>query len=145
MPSRHLAMRVCGEAIELVVADAGRAPQRGHIPNQRAAVRRLVNRLGGPAALRACCEDGPDGYALFWQLTALGVDCAVVAPAPGDVAALALAHRDGSLAETWSPARARPALERLVEIEPGHAERPAIGSDHDRRRAAVSEITVRDW
>ena len=30
--------------------------------------------------LKVCYEAGPTGYALYWQLTNLGVDCEVIAP-----------------------------------------------------------------
>ena len=39
-----------------------------------------MNKLGPVEQLRACYEAGPTGYELYWQLTQLGVECAVVAP-----------------------------------------------------------------
>ena len=52
----------------------------GVIPNRPESIRKLVKRLGSPEQLRACYEAGPTGYAIYWQLTALGVRCEVVAP-----------------------------------------------------------------
>jgi hypothetical protein len=50
------------------------------IPNQPESIRRLVKKLGPPEQLRMCYEAGPAGYVVYWQLTALGVKCDVVAP-----------------------------------------------------------------
>src|SRR3954452_1757349 len=41
---------------------------------------KMVQKLGPPKQLRVCYEAGPTGYVLYWQLTALGVDCQVIAP-----------------------------------------------------------------
>ena len=51
----------------------------GVIPNRPESIRKLVKRLG-PEQLRVCYEAGPTGYVIYWQLTALGVRCEVVAP-----------------------------------------------------------------
>jgi transposase len=51
------------------------------IANTPEAVRKLVARWPHPARVRACYEAGPTGYVLHRQLTALGVDCTVIAPA----------------------------------------------------------------
>jgi len=55
------------------------------------AIRRLARRLQRLASgeVRCCYEAGPTGYALHRQLTALGIECVVVAPSliparPGD-------------------------------------------------------------
>jgi transposase len=37
--------------------------------------------------VKACYEAGPTGYVLYWQLTALGVACEVVAPSLAPVKA----------------------------------------------------------
>jgi transposase len=50
------------------------------LPNRPDAVRMLIERLGGPKWLKVCYEAGPTGYALYWQLTKLDVDCEVIAP-----------------------------------------------------------------
>ncbi len=59
------------------------------IPNTPEAVRSLVRRWADPGSIRACYEAGPTGYALYRELTALGVACTVIAPSltprrPGD-------------------------------------------------------------
>jgi transposase len=44
------------------------------------ALRRLVDRLGGPEGLAVCCEAGPCGYEPYRLLSRMGVACDVVAP-----------------------------------------------------------------
>ena len=44
------------------------------------AIRRFIDRLGGPEGLAVCYEAGPGGFALWRLLTRLGVACDVVAP-----------------------------------------------------------------
>ncbi len=46
----------------------------------RAAIRRFIDRLGGPEGLAVCYEAGPGGFDLLRLLTELGVACDVVAP-----------------------------------------------------------------
>src|ERR1700730_5968894 len=62
----------------------GRARRRGSIVGDHSESRRVDSQTGeevGPAEqLQACYEAGPTGYVLYWQLTALGVKCEVVAP-----------------------------------------------------------------
>jgi transposase len=50
------------------------------IPNTPEAVRSLVRRWADPGSVRTCYEAGPTGYALYRELTALGVACTVIAP-----------------------------------------------------------------
>ena len=58
----------------------GEVRSLGQIPNRAESLRRLVKKLGPVALLRVCYEAGPTGYVVYWQLTALGVRCEVVAP-----------------------------------------------------------------
>ena len=50
------------------------------LENTERAVRRFIEKLGGPAGLAVCYEAGPGGYQLQRLLTTLGVACDVVAP-----------------------------------------------------------------
>lgn len=50
------------------------------IANTPEAVRALVGRWADRSAVRLCYEAGPTGYALYRQLTDLGVACTVIAP-----------------------------------------------------------------
>jgi len=58
----------------------GGTPQVCRIETTEKAIRRFIDRLGGPTALAVCYEAGPGGFALWRLLTGLGVACDVVAP-----------------------------------------------------------------
>ncbi len=78
---RFVGLDVHAETIAVAIAEAdGEVRSWGTIPNREEAVRKLVKKLGPADQLRACYEAGPTGYVLYWQLTALGVKCDVVAP-----------------------------------------------------------------
>jgi len=59
---------------------AGGEPEVRQIETTRAAIRRFVERLGGPDGLAACYEAGPGGFELLRVLSELRVACDVVAP-----------------------------------------------------------------
>src|SRR5579884_1676464 len=59
---------------------AGGQPEVHQIETTRVAIRRFVDRLGGPEGLAVCYEAGPGGFALLRVLTELRVACDVVAP-----------------------------------------------------------------
>ncbi len=59
---------------------AGGAPEVQRIENSERAIRRLVERLGGPDGLAVAYEAGPCGYDLLRLLGRLGVACDVIAP-----------------------------------------------------------------
>ena len=78
---RYVGLDVHAETITAAVAEAdGSVRELGTIANWPEAIRKLVRRLGAPEALAVCYEAGPTGYPLYWQLTALGVHCEVIAP-----------------------------------------------------------------
>ena len=58
----------------------GGQPEVQQIETTRAAIRRLIDRLGGPDGLAVCYEAGPGGFELLRLLSELGVACDVVAP-----------------------------------------------------------------
>ena len=58
----------------------GGAPEIVEIENTPKAVRRLIDRLGGPRGLAVCYEAGPVGWQLKRLLDTLGVACDVIAP-----------------------------------------------------------------
>jgi transposase len=78
--TRFVGLDVHKASITVAVAEAFGDPEdHGHIGNDPSAVRRLVQRLGGPDLhLEVAYEAGPTGYALYRQLTAM-----VTSPAPG--------------------------------------------------------------
>src|SRR5215218_2501502 len=117
--------------IAVAVAEPGRSGEvrfRGEIANRPEAVRQLIERLAERhGKLRVCYEAGPCGYGLHRQVTALGHDCAVVAPSlvprrPGDRVktnrrdALTPARppRAGELTAVWVPDPTHEAMRDLV-------------------------------
>ena len=78
---RFLGLDVHADTIAVAIAEpAGEVRSLGTIPNRPESIRMLVKKLGAAASLRVCYEAGPTGYVIYWQLTALGVRCDVVAP-----------------------------------------------------------------
>ena len=125
---QFIELDVHADTIAVAVAEAGgEVRSLGTIPNRAESVRRLIGKLGKPASLRVCYEAGPTGYALYWQLTELGVHCEVVAPTlvrvkagdrvktdRRDAEKLARCHRAGDLTAVWVPDAAHEALRDLV-------------------------------
>ena len=148
---RYLGLDVHAETIAVAIAEPnGEVRSVGVIANRPEAVRRLVKQLGAPDALRACYEAGPTGYVLYWQLTALGVACEVVAPSlvpvkPGDrvktdrrdAGKLARSYRAGDLTAVWVPDPAHEALRDLVRA------REAAKQDQLRARHRLGKFLLR--
>lgn len=148
---RWVGLDVHAETIAMAVAEErGEVREVGVIPNRPDAVRRMVKQLGGPAELRVCYEAGPTGYVLYWQLTALGVACEVVAPTlvpvrPGervktdrrDARKLAGSYRAGELTPVWVPDPAHEALRDLVRA------REAARRDQLRARHRLGKFLLR--
>jgi transposase len=59
---------------------SGGQPEVTRIETTKAAIRRFIDRLGGPEGLAVCYEAGPGGFDLLRVLTELGVACDVIAP-----------------------------------------------------------------
>jgi transposase len=148
---RWIGLDVHAETIAVAVAETdGEVRALGVIPNQADALRRLVKKLGPPEHLRACYEAGPTGYVTYWQLTALGVACAVVAPTlvpvrsgdrvktdRRDAAKLARCYRAGDLTAVWVPDADHEALRDLVRA------REAAKKDQLRARHRLSKFLLR--
>ncbi|MCA1700824.1 MAG: IS110 family transposase [Actinobacteria bacterium] len=66
--------------VAAVLPPDGGKPEVCRIETTEKAVRRFIDRLGGPSGLAVCYEAGPGGFALWRLLTQLGVACDVVAP-----------------------------------------------------------------
>ena len=122
----------------------------GTIPNRAESIRKLMKKLGPADRLRVCYEAGPTGYVLYWQLTALGVPCTVVAPTLVPVKAgdrvktdrrdalkLARCHRAGDLTAVWVPDVAHEALRDLVRA------RESAKKDQLRARQRLSKFLLR--
>src|SRR5438445_5651385 len=125
---RFLGLDVHAETIAVAVAEHdGEIRSLGTIANREESIRKLVKKLGPVEQLRACYEAGPTGYVLYWQLTQLGVECAVVAPTLVPVKAgdrvktdrrdaekLARSHRSDELTPVWVPDADHEALRDLL-------------------------------
>ena len=142
---RFLGLDVHAETIAVAIAEPdGEVRSLGIIPNREESIRKLVKKLGPAEQLQACYEAGPTGYVLYWQLTALGVKCEVVAPTlvpvkAGDRvktdrrdATLARSYRAGDLTAVWVPNEEHEALRDLVRA------REAAKQDQLRARHRLS-------
>src|SRR6204780_3109838 len=148
---RFLGLDVHAETITVAVAEAdGEVRSLGTIANREESIRKLIRKLGPVEHLRACYEAGPTGYVLYWQLTQLGIACAVVAPTlipvkagdrvktdRRDAEKLARCHRSGDLTAVWVPDKAHEALRDLVRA------REAAKKDQLRARHRLGKFLLR--
>lgn len=148
---RFIGLDVHAETIAVAVAEPnGEVRSLGTIPNRPESVRKLMKKLGPAAQLRVCYEAGPTGYVVYWQLTALGVKCEVVAPTLVPVKAgdrvktdrrdalkLARSYRAGDLTAVWVPDAAHEALRDLVRA------REAAKKDQLRARHRLGKFLLR--
>ena len=115
--TRYLGLDVHAETITAAIAEGrGKIRSLGKFANRPEAVRKLIEKLDGGKNLKVCYEAGPTGYALYWQLTKLGVDCEVIAPSlipkkasdkvktdRRDAEKLAQSYQSGDLTPVWVP------------------------------------------
>lgn len=150
--TRFLGLDVHAATIAVALAEDGRDGEvrsLGVIPNELAAVKKLIQKLG-KKGLRACYEAGPTGFALYWQLVELGVPCEVVAPTlvpmkageriktdRRDALKLARCFRAGDLTSVWVPDQAHEALRDLVRA------REAAKQDEHRARQRLGKFLLR--
>jgi transposase len=148
---RFLGLDVHAETIAVAVAEPdGEVRSLGIIPNREESVRKLIKKLGPAEQLQVCYEAGPTGYVLYWQLTALGVKCEVVAPTlvpvkagdrvktdRRDATKLARSYRSGDLTAVWVPNEEHEALRDLVRA------REAAKQDQLRARHRLSKFLLR--
>jgi transposase len=116
----YVGLDVHKETIAVALAEAGLREdvrERGNIADTAAALKALTEKLSGEKrGLRFCYEAGPCGYGIQRQLSAMGHECAVVAPSliprkPGDriktdrrdAINLARRHRAGALTPVRMP------------------------------------------
>jgi transposase len=148
---RFLGLDVHAETIAVAVAEQdGEVRSLGMIANREESIRKLIRKLGPVEHLRACYEAGPTGYVLYWQLTQLGVSCAVVAPTlvptkagdrvktdRRDAEKLARSYRSDDLTAVWVPDEGSEALRDLVRA------REAAKQDQLRARHRLSKFLLR--
>ena len=148
---RFLGLDVHAETIAVAVAEPnGEVRSLGTIANREDSIRKFIKKVGSPEQLRACYEAGPTGFVLYWQLTQLGVDCAVVAPSlvprkPGDrvktdrrdALKLARSHRSDDLTAVWVPDEDSESLRDLVRA------REAAKQDQLRARHRLTKFLLR--
>lgn len=151
--TRFVGLDVHADSIAVAVAETGRDGEvrsLGTVPNRLESVRKLIQKLGGAKGLRVCYEAGPTGYALYWQLVKLGVECEVVAPTlvpmkagdrvktdRRDALKLARCYRAGELTTVWVPDPAHEALRDLVRA------REAAKKDQLRARNRLGKFLLR--
>src|SRR3954469_9604462 len=149
--TRFVGLDVHAETIAVAVAEGrGQVRALGTIPNRPEAVRRLLGKVGKPGELRVCYEAGPTGYALYWQLTAMGIACEVIAPSlapsrPGervktdrrDAERLASSYQAGTLTVVWVPDPQNEALGDLVRA------REAAKQDMKRAKHRLGKYLLR--
>ena len=149
--TRWVGLDVHAETITGAVADTnGQVKSLGAVANRPEAIRSLMRRLGKPESIRACYEAGPTGFALYWQLTSMGIRCDVVAPTlipkkagdrvktdRRDAENLARLHRSGQLTAVWVPDAQHEALRDLVRA------REAGMTDRLRARHRLQKFLLR--
>jgi transposase len=151
--TRYLGLDVHGETITAAVAVGRAAPESlRQFRNSPESVRKFIDKLGDRRELKVCYEAtaGRTGYALFWQLTKLGVECEVIAPSlipkkPGeriktdrrDALKLAECYRGGLLTPVWVPDAAHEALRDLVRA------RAAAKQDESRAKHRLGDRVSR--
>lgn len=150
--TRFVGLDVHGQTIAAAIGEGyGKARSLGQFQNRPEAVRKFIEQLGGPAGLKICYEAGPTGYALYWQLTKMGIDCMVVAPSliprkPGekiktdrrDAEKLAQCLQSGTLTSVWVPDAAHEALRDLVRA------RSAAKGDESRAKHRLVKYLLRN-
>jgi len=148
---RFVGLDVHADTIAVAIAEpGGEVRSLGIIPNRLESIRKLFGKLGPIQHLKVCYEAGPTGYVLYWQLTALGIACEVVAPTlvptkagdrvktnRRDAEKLARCYRAGELTAVWVPDAAHEALRDLVRA------REAAKKDQLRARHRLGKFLLR--
>ena len=148
---RFVGLDVHADTIAAAVAEPdGEVRSLGVYPNRLESLRKLVTKLEPAKDLKACYEAGPTGYVLYWQLTALGVACEVIAPSlvpvkagdrvktdRRDAVKLARSYRAGDLTAVWVPDADHEALRDLVRA------REDARQDQHRARHRLSKFLLR--
>lgn len=153
--TKYVGLDVSKEKITVAIADEGREAPRfyGTIDHHPDAVRRLMRKLSGnDVHLEVCYEAGPTGYELYRWITAMKINCIVIAPStmpkrPGDhvktdrrdAERLAQLHRSGELSEVFVPTPDTEALRDLIRA------REAAREDLHRARQRLIHFLLRHF
>jgi transposase len=149
--TRFVGLDVHADTIAVAVAEPrGEVRSLGTIANRPESVKRMVKKLNAEGAWKTCYEAGPTGYALYWQLEKLGIECEVIAPTlvptkagdrvktdRRDAERLARSFRAGDLTAVWVPDAAHEALRDLVRA------REAAKRDELRARHRLGKFLLR--
>ena len=149
--TRWVGLDVHAETVAVAVAEKdGEVRSLGIIPNTLESLRKLVKKLGRSDDVKVCYEAGVTGFALYWQLTKLGVSCEVIAPTlvprkagdrvktdRRDAEKLARSYRSGDLTAVWVPDADHEALRDLVRA------REAAKKDQLRARHRLQKFLLR--
>jgi transposase len=149
--TRYLGLDVHGETIAAAIAEGrGKVRSLGEFPNRPEAVRKFFEKLGETHRLKVCYEAGPTGYALYWQLTKMGIACEVIAPSlipkksgdriktdRRDAQKLAECYQSGTLTAVWVPDAKHEALRDLVRA------RAAAKADESRAKHRLTKYLLR--
>ena len=155
---RFIGLDVHADTIAVAVAEpGGEVRSLGMIPNRPESIRKLVKKLGPAESVRACYEAGPTGYVVYWQLTALGVQCEVVAPTlvptkagdrvktdRRDAEKLARSFRAGDLTAVWVPDAAHEALRDVVRAREAAKKGSITCASPTRQVSAAARTTATD-
>ena len=148
----HIGLDVHSKSIVYaVLAGSAREADLHEIPNDPKVIRRTFRRLGQEACeLRCCYEAGPCGYAVYRQLTEMGIVCEVVAPAlipvkaadrvktdRRDASKLARLYRAGELTMVNVPTTEQEAVRDLVRA------REDVRKDLTAARHRLSKFLIR--
>jgi len=150
--TRYVGLDVHAETIAAAIAEGrGQVRALGEFPNRPESVRKFIEKLGGSEGLKVCYEAGPTGYALYWQLMKLGVECEVIAPSlvpkkaseriktdRRDALKLAQLYQAGMLTVVWVPDGAHEALRDLVRA------REAAKQDESRAKHRLVKYLLRN-
>ena len=134
-----------------ILPASGGTPEVTRLENTERAIRRFVEKLGGPAGLAVCYEAGPGGYDLQRLLSRIGVACDVIAPSlipiragdrvktdRRDAKKLVRLYRAGELVFVAPPSPEQEGLRDLVRCPRRSAPRPDRRAASDQQTAFAS-------